>query len=1169
MSDKVDDNTDNISVKSDIETNVEAEEEELKQDILMYSKDDLMELRTAALSQKWPSYLDEAFKNNRGTWDPDRWHQNKKRGSTPPPSDDRNSEKGSKKDENNEAGVNKKKDIKDRLFMSETEGVVLGPQRRSFITGCQVNKDPPKDADNQSGNSSNTASKSSSQDRGERGGDHRSERGSGTNSSLRSDSNSNSRRVGSGRIRPSASTSEDYEGGPSSRGDQRGGGGRSNYGERGDSASESRCGFNRGVDRGGRGAWYDRDFDKGGGSSSRRGEGRNMTSSRKILSEQQPSDSRKDRGSNRGSRRNEEPEWMSAPINQDDMMELKGFDDSPGKEAKTFRSDIERKGIPQAKAPVKSVSPVAEEATTDEPATATSDPTSGNTGNGGFNMDDILHMDVIPGLTNILDDCNDPLMETGGESMPAMDSGGGSRFSQFFTSKVRTTSGEQQPQGQQQLEQHLQSIQPRPRKNLEHSRSSITDEVLGNINNNNHKNQRDGSPNAFMHQFLLTQNQKHHEEQQTSIKIPSPGDPGACFAPISPAAKTENPPMPPSQPDVAISPIMEMLRAGNAKTESELLGGQTAPPLPQMSEVKTAAELEATIKQRIGLQQRNDQPLPSSSSHLSAAEPRKMSPQPQQSDAGEMSAFKKFAAMMQGSNGLEKQNGNSSQPNDMNHHQQAHQGQDPHWGLGGGHPHHQQHQQSHAPQHPQRGPVIRPSPIPANAPTEHDILAEIQTAGGIPRPQHPVEAAGAAFPPQPRMQHPGIQPSRDDVLMMAAGRRLIPELLKSPEAVSLQTAVQNQGMNMLNTILFRFVYGQMEPQRREILLQVIKYYQMKGAFGPQFANHQFANPHFLNIQDSVSPTSPTPPGGNGKSNVTPGGNSTGGSGNLSVSPLPGRERVPSPQELAIHTQQIMQNALIKRKLEEQKEKARQREVDQNRRSTDSPSFAFTPTVVMKKMAADRRDSDPKPVIPELKVSTQQPLAGGASVAPSEKPQAPSGGQAMNLQNRNSPGGVSVQGGPQGMMPPRPMPPPAAQQLLFMQQQIRAQQLAALQSGRPPVDPRVLMHAQAMMGAAAPPPGPVHGPGGHAAGPRPLAPTSVPHFMPPDVMQHQQHQALHGHPAPALAAVAAAQQGGLSRFFSPEVLAQAQSGNAPPLPPLPTQKAMTLEEIERQAAAVRM
>lgn len=51
-----------------------------------------------------------------------------------------------------------------------------------------------------------------------------------------------------------------------------------------------------------------------------------------------------------------------------------------------------------------------------------------------------------------------------------------------------------------------------------------------------------------------------------------------------------------------------------------------------------------------------------------------------------------------------------------------------------------------------------------------------------------------------------------------------------------------------------------------------------------------------------------------------------------------------------------------------------------------------------------------------------------------------------------------------------------------------------------------------------------------------------------------------------AAAAAATAAGLSRFFSPEVLAQANSGNAPSMPPLPTQKALTLEEIERQAAA---
>ena len=50
---------------------------------------------------------------------------------------------------------------------------------------------------------------------------------------------------------------------------------------------------------------------------------------------------------------------------------------------------------------------------------------------------------------------------------------------------------------------------------------------------------------------------------------------------------------------------------------------------------------------------------------------------------------------------------------------------------------------------------------------------------------------------------------------------------------------------------------------------------------------------------------------------------------------------------------------------------------------------------------------------------------------------------------------------------------------------------------------------------------------------------------------------------------AAAQGNLAKFFSPEVLAQAQSGNAPSMPPLPTQKALTLEEIELQAAAVRI
>ena len=51
------------------------------------------------------------------------------------------------------------------------------------------------------------------------------------------------------------------------------------------------------------------------------------------------------------------------------------------------------------------------------------------------------------------------------------------------------------------------------------------------------------------------------KETFTSIKIPSPGDPSAYFAPISPAAKTENP----------SNPIMDLLRGGSEKTESKIL----------------------------------------------------------------------------------------------------------------------------------------------------------------------------------------------------------------------------------------------------------------------------------------------------------------------------------------------------------------------------------------------------------------------------------------------------------------------------------------------------------------------------------------------------------------------------------------------------------------------
>ena len=49
----------------------------------VYSHGLLLELKDHPLARQWPPYLDPAFKNSRGVWDPDRWHLERKRGETP------------------------------------------------------------------------------------------------------------------------------------------------------------------------------------------------------------------------------------------------------------------------------------------------------------------------------------------------------------------------------------------------------------------------------------------------------------------------------------------------------------------------------------------------------------------------------------------------------------------------------------------------------------------------------------------------------------------------------------------------------------------------------------------------------------------------------------------------------------------------------------------------------------------------------------------------------------------------------------------------------------------------------------------------------------------------------------------------------------------------------
>ncbi|GIY59188.1 eukaryotic translation initiation factor 4E transporter [Caerostris darwini] len=126
------------------------------------------------------------------------------------------------------------------------------------------------------------------------------------------------------------------------------------------------------------------------------------------------------------------------------------------------------------------------------------------------------------------------------------------------------------------------------------------------------------------------------------------------------------------------------------------------------------------------------------------------------------------------------------------------------------------------------------------------------------------------------------------------------------------------------------------------------------------------------------------------------------------------QRVPSPQELAVHTQSILQNALIKRKLEEQKENYRKRQEAQRSNSPVavtkngisvpphkvpglSPTIAFTPTSVMRKIQSEKTENK------EQKITLQQ---NGTKFPGSIDVKVPDGSQ--NFQKLSS-GGLSSLG----------------------------------------------------------------------------------------------------------------------------------------------------------------
>ena len=247
----------------------------------VYSHSLLLELQEHPLARQWPPYLDPAFKNSRGVWDPDRWHLERKRGETPiglekkdGPDAKENQGKGRDKEGKKGNGGGLGPDGED------LQQLVLSPQRRSFLSGCTSGSGPGEQE-----------------------------------VSLRPEQpGAGAKRVGSGRL---LARQERQERGEEERGFRRGEDYKGRY-------PDNRRDDKFGSGFRGRG---ERDEEGGWGSEDRRRDGFYQHDDRR-------GDGRRN-DDRRPQRRRNEPEWMNETVSHNDVIELRGFDDKPTKKKET------------------------------------------------------------------------------------------------------------------------------------------------------------------------------------------------------------------------------------------------------------------------------------------------------------------------------------------------------------------------------------------------------------------------------------------------------------------------------------------------------------------------------------------------------------------------------------------------------------------------------------------------------------------------------------------------------------------------------------------------------------------------------------------------------------------------------------------------------------------
>ncbi|XP_015836326.1 eukaryotic translation initiation factor 4E transporter isoform X2 [Tribolium castaneum] len=221
------------------------------------------------------------------------------------------------------------------------------------------------------------------------------------------------------------------------------------------------------------------------------------------------------------------------------------------------------------------------------------------------------------------------------------------------------------------------------------------------------------------------------------------------------------------------------------------------------------------------------------------------------------------------------------------------------------------------------------------------------------------------------------------------------ELLSRPEAQAIL-----QGLK-IGDITPQHLYQQLanpalQPRHREMLVTILKLQGGGVGPSPRVLSPVAPHPMFQQQQQQQLRVSPLPPNAYCVSPIMATSPNT-----LTVPAL--HQRIPSPRELQVHTQNILQRALIKKKLEEQQENYRKKQEMQQRgqspnnnnnnnnttnqaKSVSSPTpLAFTPTSVLRKMTAEKDEGgkDVTKLVEGAKLSQGRAVTG---MRPQQQPQ---------------------------------------------------------------------------------------------------------------------------------------------------------------------------------------